>query len=402
MIQLAKLGDIAEFIRGITFKPEDVVPNDTAGSVRCMRTKNVQDVIDLSDVWSVDASFVRRSNQYLRAGDILVSSANSWNLVGKCSWVPELEWAATFGGFISVLRADPSQAYPRYLYHWFSSPREQATVRSFGRQTTNISNLDFARCLEMKIPLPPITEQQRIGAVLDNTDALRSKRRIAIELLDLLAESVFFDMFGDVARNSLGWDDSQTLGEVSDIVSGITKGRRAEGPFERVPYLAVVNVQDMRLDLSVVKEIDATSAEIARYQLRLNDLLLTEGGDPDKLGRGTLWQEELPLCIHQNHIFRVRLRKDAGIEPVFLNWLVGSERGRRYFLRSAKQTTGIASINATQLRGFPLLVPPLDLQRKFSAYMAKLHAQKSAHQAHLDALDTLFTSLQQRVFRGEL
>jgi type I restriction enzyme S subunit len=401
MSKTSRLGDVAEFVRGITFKPEDVVPSNTDGSVRCMRTKNVQEVIDLSDVWSVDATFVKRSNQYLRAGDILVSSANSWNLVGKCSWVPELEPSATFGGFVSVLRADRSQVYPRYLYHWFASPMIQATVRSFGRQTTSISNLDLKRSLDLTVPLPAIPEQQRIATLLDCTEVLRAKRHATVALLDRLAGSIFVDMFGDTARNSVGWDDSRTLGDVSNIVSGITKGRKAEGPFERVPYLAVVNVQDMRLNLSTVKEIDATAAEIARYCLERNDLLLTEGGDPDKLGRGTLWREELPLSIHQNHIFRVRLHGDAGIDPVFLNWLVGSERGRRYFLRSAKQTTGIASINATQLREFPLLVPPLDLQRAFADRISKLEAQKAVHKTHLAALDTLFASLQYRAFPGE-
>ena len=166
--------------------------------------------------------------------------------------------------------------------------------------------------------------------------------------------------------------------------------------------MAVANVQDKRLNLSAVKEIDATAAEIAKYRLKRNDLLLTEGGDPDKLGRGTLWREELPLAIHQNHIFRVRLHEDAEIHPAFLNWLVASERGRRYFLRSAKQTTGIASINATQLKNFPLLMPPLELQRTYAERLAKLEAEKVLQRTQLVRLDSLLASLQYRAFRGEL
>src|SRR5438552_8818491 len=98
------LGDVAEFVRGINFKPDDVVPTGTPGSVACLRTKNVQAELDLSDVWSVGEQFVRREDQFLQAGDVLVSSANSWNLVGKCSWIPELPGRASFGGFVSVLR----------------------------------------------------------------------------------------------------------------------------------------------------------------------------------------------------------------------------------------------------------------------------------------------------------
>jgi len=192
------------------------------------------------------------------------------------------------------------------------------------------------------------------------------------------------------------------LGDVADIVSGVTIGRNLNGkPVRTVPYLAVVNVQDRRLDLSVAKTTEATEDEIQRYRLVRNDLLLTEGGDPDKLGRGTLWGDQLPECIHQNHVFRVRLRSED-LTPLFLNWLVGSQRGKRYFLRSAKQTTGIASINMTQLRAFPLLVPPLHLQREFADRVAasdKLHA---AHHVGLGELDALFASLQHRAFRGEL
>jgi type I restriction enzyme S subunit len=111
----ARLGDVARFVRGITFKPTDVVPLDTPGSVDCMRTKNVQAELDATDVWAVEASLVKRKDQFLISGDTLVSSANSWNLVGKCCWIPELGRPTSFGGFISVLRAN------RALRSWWGS-----------------------------------------------------------------------------------------------------------------------------------------------------------------------------------------------------------------------------------------------------------------------------------------
>ncbi|MEN9469245.1 MAG: hypothetical protein RL630_978 [Verrucomicrobiota bacterium] len=254
----------------------------------------------------------------------------------------------------------------------------------------------------MQIPLPPLAEQRRIAEVLDKAEALRAKRRAAIAQLDSLTQSLFFDLFGDPVANSKGWTDSKMLGDVADIVSGITKGRKVNGEAVReVPYLAVVNVQDKSLNLDILKMIEATAREIDHYKLIKNDLLLTEGGDPDKLGRGTLWNDELPECIHQNHIFRVRLTSSE-IDPLFLNWLVGSQRGKKYFLRSAKQTTGIASINMTQLRSFPLLIPPLDLQHEFARRVAAVEKLKTTQRAALAELDALFASLQHRAFRGEL
>ena len=114
-----------------------------------------------------------------------------------------------------------------------------------------------------------------------------------------------------------------------------------------------------------------------------------------------MWNDELAECIHQNHVFRVRLRSKE-LTPLFLNWLVGSQRGKKYFLRSAKQTTGIASINMTQLRSFPLLVPPLSRQRDFAKQVSAVDALKTTHLAGIAEVDALFASLQHRAFQGEL
>ncbi|MQK95248.1 restriction endonuclease subunit S, partial [Escherichia coli] len=115
----------------------------------------------------------------------------------------------------------------------------------------------------------------------------------------------------------------------------------------------------------------------------------------------TLWHSELPECIHQNHVFRVRLKSNR-LTPRYLNWLVGSQRGKRYFLKSAKQTTGIASINMTQLRGFPLLLPPLEIQRKFEVALDGLAVQRRSLMLSMKGIDDVFASAQSRAFKGEL
>ncbi|MBS1169709.1 MAG: restriction modification system specificity domain [Burkholderiaceae bacterium] len=289
----------------------------------------------------------------------------------------------------------------KFLKHWIDSRefREQITKRVTGSAQQNFGP---SHLKELRISLPLLNEQRRIAAILDQADALRAKRREALAQLDELQQAIFMEMFGDPVGNPKKWSESYALGDVADIVSGVTKGRNLNGKNTRiVPYLAVANVQDKALNLSAIKEIEVTDDEIQRYLLKKDDLLLTEGGDPDKLGRGTIWNNELPECIHQNHIFRVRL-KTENIEPLFLNWLVGSQRGKNYFLRSAKQTTGIASINMTQLRGFPLLIPPLKLQQEFAETLRNIEKQKNIqHQAQIK-LEDLFSSLQYSAFRGEL
>ncbi|MCR9129622.1 MAG: restriction endonuclease subunit S [Alphaproteobacteria bacterium] len=275
----------------------------------------------------------------------------------------------------------------------------KAAERATGANLPRLSPKELER---LEIPLPPLDEQKRIAAILDKADALRRAREAKTDIYDDLSVSVFYDLFGDPFLNDRNWDDSVQLGAVSEIASGITKGRKTNGAeLVETPYLAVSNVQDRRIDLSVVKTIAATETERARFKLRPDDLLLTEGGDPDKLGRGALWDGQISVCIHQNHVFRVRF-DTAKVVPVFGMWLIGSVRGRRYFLKSAKQTTGIASINKTQLREFPMLCPPIELQQTFAERIARIvQARRRAEDALVKA-QSLFTSLQHRAFAGEL
>jgi type I restriction enzyme, S subunit len=298
-----------------------------------------------------------------------------------------------------VVRPDRTRLDDRFLLHFLRQPRIRIAGELRMTGSGGQRRVPWTYLADLQIPYLPLTEQKKIGELLDAVDALRAKRREAVTLLE---ELVYFCFRNILDSEDQSWKFAG-LGEVSEISSGITKGRKMPTePVREVPYLAVLNVQDKSLDLSTVKCIDATNAEIARYRLLKNDLLLTEGGDPDKLGRGTLWREELPECIHQNHIFRVRLRPDSGVEPTYLNWYVASDRGRQYFLRSAKQTTGIASINATQLRMFPLALPCPAVQQNFARQVDVIESQKRIHLAHLSRLDELFASLQHRAFRGEL
>ena len=160
----------------------------------------------------------------LSTGDILVSSANSWNLVGKCCQVPKLQYLSAAGGFISILRPKTEKLESSYLYRWFSWGEIQRTLRSFANQTTSISNLDHKKTLELQIPLPPLAEQKRIAAILDAADSLRAKRREALAQLDTLLQSTFLDMFGDPVTNPMGWEEEHLPNLVSKRKHSLKRG----------------------------------------------------------------------------------------------------------------------------------------------------------------------------------
>lgn len=142
-------------------------------------------------------------------------------------------------------------------------------------------------------------------------------------------------------------------------------GKAVNGEALKLPYLRVANVQDGHLDLEVIKTVTVSPSDVDRFSLQPGDVLFTEGGDFDKLGRGTVWRGEIPNCLHQNHVFAVR-PSPSKLLPEFLAALASSAHGRRYFQLSSKQSTNLASINSTQLKEFPVPLPSLDLQREIA------------------------------------
>jgi type I restriction enzyme S subunit len=236
-------------------------------------------------------------------------------------------------------------------------------IRAYITGTTRgkLTKSDASRIL---ISRPPINEQRRIVDILDRAASIRRLRRQARETARQIVPALFNQMFGDPMTNPMAWPVAP-LETVANVASGVTKGRRLNAAeVVDVPYMRVANVQDGFLDLGEVKTIPLRPSEIDRFRLLPGDMLMTEGGDPDKLGRGAIWTGQIPYCAHQNHVFRVRADRNRML-PHFLACLSGSAYGKGYFLRVAKRTTGIASINKTQLSAFPVLLPPVSLQEEF-------------------------------------
>jgi type I restriction enzyme, S subunit len=193
------------------------------------------------------------------------------------------------------------------------------------------------------------------------------------------------------------------LDECATVQTGAAKGRKfPDAETVEVPYMRVANVQDGHLDLTEMKEIRIRKSEIERYRLLPGDVVLTEGGDFDKLGRGFIWQGELDLCVHQNHVFAVRPQRDR-LLPEFFAYLAQSAYGKAYFLKVAHKTTNLACINSTKLKALPVPVPPtLDEQREIVAILEAIDRKNSLHQRKRAVLDELFKALLHKLMTGEI
>ncbi|WP_088210553.1 restriction endonuclease subunit S [Shewanella sp. Shew256] len=170
-----------------------------------------------------------------------------------------------------------------------------------------------------------------------------------------------------------GWEWCR-FEDVVDIQSGITKGRKLVGrELKTIPYLSVANVQRGYLSLENVKEIDLPVDELEKYAVEKGDLLITEGGDWDKVGRTAIWRSELPYMAHQNHVFKARPFLSEQSET-WLEMYLNGPFARDYFAGSSKQTTNLASINKTQLRACLIAVPPAGEKQQITAKVDELMA----------------------------
>ena len=387
------LGELADVVSGGT--PKRSEPSFFGGDIPWVKIGDMlQGTVTGTEESITSAGLTGSSAKLLPAGTLLLSI---FATIGRTA-VLGID-AATNQAIAGLIIRDSSSVHHSYLRRYLEFASEGLAKQGRGVAQANI-NLSILR--SHAVPMPSIEEQRRIAAVLDTAEALRAKRRLTLAKLDTLTHATFIDMFGDPVANPFGWRDDRVLADVADVRSGITKGRKTgSASLTPVPYLAVVNVQDGYIQLDPLKSIEATAAEIEKYALQTGDILLTEGGDPDKLGRGAVWHGQVEPCIHQNHVFRVRM-VDDNMMPEFLSRLLASQRGKRYFLRMAKQTTGIASINMTQLRAFPLLEPPRATQDEFLSRISCVQAVEGSIKRSLVQLDALCAAIQQRAFRGEL
>lgn len=228
---------------------------------------------------------------------------------------------------------------------------------------------------EQRLTLPSLPEQRAIAAFLDREtariDALIAKKEQLLALLQekraaLISRAVTRGLKPDAPLKDSGVDwlgmvpahwEVKRLKFIADVLPGVAKGRDlGERDTVELPYLRVANVQDGYLDLSEVATITVGVDEAKRYSLQAGDVLMNEGGDSDKLGRGYVWEGDISPCLHQNHVFAVRPHE--GVDSYWINLITSTSYAKYYFITKSKQSTNLASISSTNLMELPVLCPP--------------------------------------------
>lgn len=260
---------------------------------------------------------------------------------------------------------------------------------------------------------PPLPEQRRIAAVLRQADEAIDKAKAELEAARELKRALLRSLFAEGLHAPEGirhskWMASpahwtvKPLRRFAAISSGFTMGRDlSKHETITIPYVTVVNVQDGSFALADIGQCEIKKEELETDLIRDGDILMTEGGDRDKLGRGGMWQGQIHPCGFQNHIFRVRLDADVYLPQLF-HFLIQTHQARSYFYAHAKQTSNLCTINSRELKNWPVPIPPLHEQEKMVEILIATQAQESTCKGCVESLQSLKSSLLHSLLTGRL
>ena len=316
----------------------------------------------------------------------------------------------------AVYEPDLTQVSPHYLHlvvqlPFFKSYLWRNKVGAEGRKEVK---LDFFEAVE--IPLPPLDVQQAIVKHWRHArQEAQSIREHAVQM-EAVLRLRFYQFLGvtpplDIARPKYivvqwkelsRWSFASTLdyifgldkakavtyeyaplGSIADVSYGIQKCPANRPGQHARPYLRVANVRKGYLDLSEVKEINVPDSEFKNYKLEIGDLLFVEGnGSRAELGRVAMWNGEIQNCVHQNHLIKVRAKR--ALMPEFAMLWFNTEVGRGHFFRAAKTSSGLGTINSSEVRNAPIPLPPLDVQEEIIQRIRQGRAEIARERQHAD------------------
>jgi type I restriction enzyme S subunit len=332
----------------------------------------------------------RRVVEVIKGADILKHVESGDFVISMRSFQGGIEYSPCCGSISSayVMLKPIKDVHPGFFRWLFKSDRYIQALQSTSNLVRDGQALRFSNFAQVDIPVVPLSEQASIATFLDRetakVDALIAEQKRLIELLQEKRQAVISHAVTKGLNPDAPMKDSgvEWLGEVPEhwevtplkylatVQTGMAKGKDLEGiETVDVPYLRVANVQDGYLSLDEIHFLSVPVTSLDRYLLKEGDVLMNEGGDFDKLGRGCIWSGEIEPCVHQNHVFAVR---PCSVSGEWLNAYTTSSAANSYFISRSKQSTNLASISSSNLMGLSVPLPPVEEARETLERMNKL------------------------------
>lgn len=408
-----KLSIISEFERGITFPASAKESSSSLRNIPCLRTANIQEVLELHDLLFVDRSFMKNNSRKLVCeNDIIMSTANSRELVGKTSFVHCLSEEMTFGGFVMAIR---SRIDPKYLFYFLRLQFLNGKFMEISTQTTNIANINSTTLGEIATPVPPLDEQKRIVARIESLflklDKAKENAQEVVDGLQTRKAAILYKAFsGDLTakwreknnRSLDEWENKAFDECVEKMQNGLAKRRGETG----VPYvvLRLANLSDDSFITDDLREIMLDDKERKSYKLNVGDVVMIRvNGSKDNVAKQILVTDNNPWAFC-DHI--IRIRYNECVLPEYAVLFSKSENYKLYVKDNIVSSAGQNTISRKGMAHLNIPVPQIEEQREIvrvlSDLFTKEHNVKETAEAVIDQIDTMKKAILARAFRGEL
>jgi type I restriction enzyme, S subunit len=368
--------------------------NNSSVGPKFLRITDIQNgMVDWASVPFCEANDEKLISSRLKSGDIVFARTGA--TTGKSFLIKECPDDAVFASYLIRVRPN-ARVDSSFLAHFFDSPDywSQVALKAVGAAQPGIN---ASKLKELKVPLPSMSDQKRIAAILDQAAFVRRKRQDTIRRLNDLNQALFYETFGDPATNPRNWP----IGSIGDLTASTqygTSSKAAEvGAF---PILRMGNILPSgEWTFEELKFIDIPSSEVERYTVRDGDILFNRTNSPELVGKTGVYRGER---VYAYAGYLVRLRVNSHAVPEYVGAFLNTPYGKKTLRGMCKAIIGMANINAQELRTIPIPLTPIALQKQFLDRVFAIQSLLPVYREHLEALNALFSSLQHRAFRGEL
>ena len=332
----------------------------------------------------------------LEDGDLLMSHINSVQYLGRTVLYKKIEDEVIIHGMnLLRLKANRNIIDPAYARYYFSSIDFKRQMENITKKSVNQASFAVADLKKLGIILPDLSKQQAIVDELDRIQNLIQLRMIQLDLFDELIKSRFVELFGDSVVNPKSWETAPLSALIINANNGMARrGKDADGSI----VLRLVELQNGFIDYSAPNRICLNETEKKRYELIDNDFLFARvNGNPDYVGRCAVFKSIDEPVFHNDHIIRVHF-DEAKINGCFMSVLLNSDYGKRQMRKQIKTSAGQYTISQDGIGAIMAILPPMELQNQFAAFVEQTDKSKVVIQESLRIAEYLFDSLMQKYF----
>ena len=378
--------------------------SDDAGYVQVrMNNIDTDGGLSFNTIRRVPRADTNLSRFKVEQGDILFNATNSPELVGKSALFRGFHEPVVYSNHFLRLRLDLRRACPGYVSRWLQMQRSQGIFTQMCKQWVNQATVEPKRLMALAIPLPPLPEQRRIAAILDQADALRAKRRATLAQLDEMAQAIFVEMFGDLRHLS----GNPCLRRVSDYVSHFQGGKSIDADIENrdacFRVLKVSAVTNLGFRPAESKPLPATYVPPPSHFVRKGDLLFSRANTTELVGAVTYLDDAPADVTLPDKIWRFVWKDQKSVQPLFVETMFRMPAVREEIGRRATGTSGsMKNISQQKLMDIETILPEIDQQTRFSNRLTAARTCLRLQQRSVRHIGALFASLQHRAFTGAL